>query len=72
MNRIILIACLMAFAACKKERECICITTISGTRVGSNTETIKDTKRNAKKECNSSDTTYTILGITRLVDCELK
>jgi hypothetical protein len=67
-----LILIVLLFSACKKQHECVCITTISGTRVASRTEIIDDTKRKAKQECNKSDTTYTILGITRLIDCELK
>jgi hypothetical protein len=56
-----------ALASCKKERDCVCTTSVLGTNV-STTTVIKDTKKKAKEKCDEGDVT-TAFGS---VACELK
>ncbi len=75
MKKLFTIAALVfavsAMTSCKKEYTCECKATGAGI-TSTSSDTIKDTKKNAKEACDKGDATSSVAGITSTVECEIK
>jgi hypothetical protein len=67
------IATSFGFSSCEKEYDCECDGQLNGVSIYSYTETLdKQSKSDAKAECDQGDYSYTYYGMTITMECELK
>lgn len=74
MKKSIVIAAIAGFvlSSCAKNYNCVCTDKIGGVMIGSNTSSIKATKKKATEDCDSRDKSNTTLGITSETACEIQ
>lgn len=61
---------LLALTSCKKDWTCECTTTAIGISASAST-TIKDTKSNAKEDCEAGSTTSNAAGFESKTECKI-
>ena len=69
---ILTVFAIVALTSCEKDYTCECKVYIDGMYLGSDSQTIKDTKKNAIKECDKLDEYYDDGVTTSEADCEIK